>query len=88
MIQMPHQTLLELSKLNNRMMGNNAQFPGPSMPQLPFDRNPVVLMGSYMTSLALNLQTMIPYLQRTGDLLQRESLLTSQQSRRQTMEMA
>lgn len=69
-------------------MGNNAQFPGPPMAQLPFDRNPMVLLGSYMTNLAFNMYLMIPYMQRCGDLLQRESLLTNPDHRRQTCEMA
>lgn len=58
------------------------------MAQLPFDRNPMVLLGSYMTNLAFNMQRMIPYMQRCGDLLQRESLLTNADHRRQTCEMA
>jgi hypothetical protein len=69
-------------------MGNDAQFPGPPMAQLPFERNPMVLLGSYMTNLAFNMQRMIPYMQRCGDLLQRESLLTNPEHRLKTCEMA
>jgi len=69
-------------------MGNDAQFPGPPMAQLPFERNPMVLLGSYLTNLAFNMQRMIPYMQRCGDLLQRESLLTNPEHRLKTCEMA
>lgn len=85
---MPHEVLLELNKISNRMMGNNATFPGPPMPQLPFDRNPIHLLGSYLTNLTFTLQRLLPFMQRTGDLMSRESLLTQQQQRRQTAEMA
>lgn len=41
-----------------------------------------------MTNLALNLQRLIPLLQRCGDLMQRESLLTQARERVSTQEMA
>ena len=58
------------------------------MPQLPFDRNITVLLGSYMTTLAFNLTRIAPLLQRCGDLLQRESLLNNPRDRQLTQEMA
>ena len=70
------------------MMGREATFPGPIMPQLPFDRNIMVLLGSYMSGLAFNMTRIAPLLQRCGDLLQRESLLVDQRDRTMTMEMA
>jgi hypothetical protein len=48
----------------------------------------MVLLGSYMNNMAFNMQRMIPFLQRCGDLMQRESLLTNADHRRQTAEMA
>jgi len=45
-------------------------------------------MGSYLTNLSFTLQRVLPFMQRTGDLLQRESLLTNQNQRRQVAEMA
>jgi hypothetical protein len=62
-------------------------FPGPIMPQLPFDRNMMVLLGSYMAGLAFNFTRLAPLLQRCGDLLQRESLLTNPRDRQLTSEM-
>ena len=88
MIKLPHQTLFEISQQCNKLMGENTTFPGPPMPQLPFDRNPMVLLGSYMCNLAFNMQRMIPYMQRCGDLLQRESLMTNPEHRQQTTELA
>lgn len=74
--------------ISNRLMGNNSNFPGPAMPQLPFDRNPILLLGSYLTNLSFALQRLLPYMQRCGDLLQRESLLTVADHRLKTAEMA
>jgi len=87
-IKLPHQTLFEIGQQCNRLMGEDSTFPGPPMPQLPFDRNPMVLLGSYLSNLAFNMQRMAPYMQRCGDLLQRESLMTDPEHRQQTAEMA
>ena len=87
-IKLPHETLFELNKISNRMMGNQANFPGPPMPQLPFDRNPILLLGSYLSNLSFTMQRLLPYMQRCGDLMQRESLLTVADNRRKTAEMA
>lgn len=58
------------------------------MPQLPFDRNIIVLLGSYLSTLAFNMQRLTPMLQRCGDLMQRESLLTNPRDRNLTNELA
>jgi hypothetical protein len=58
------------------------------MPQLPFDRNMGVLMGSYMSNLALNLQRLVPFMMRCGDLMQRENLLNQRRDRQLTTELA
>ncbi len=62
-------------------MGPGSRFPGPIMPQLPFERNPMVLLGSYLNNLEFNLARLLPLLQRTSDLMQRESLVTSEHDR-------
>lgn len=46
------------------------------------------MLGSYMNNLALNLQRIIPFMQRCGDLMQRESLLSAPRDRHLTEEMA
>ena len=70
------------------MMGPNAQFPGPTMPPLPVQRNPMVLMGSYLANLSQAMIRLAPFMQRTGDLLQRENTLSNEGHRRKTNEMA
>ena len=58
------------------------------MPQLQVERNIVVLLGSYMTNLVLQLQRLMPLMSRAGDLMQRESLMTSQAERDLTQDLA
>lgn len=48
----------------------------------------MVLLGSYLTNLNLQLQRLAPMMSRTGDLMQRESLLTSDAERQLTQQMA
>ena len=58
------------------------------MPQLEVDRNIVVLLGSYLSNLNLQLQRLAPLLSRCGDLMQRESKLTNEAERNMTKELA
>lgn len=69
-------------------MGPQAIFPGPIMPQLPFDRNTVVQLGSYLSNLSFNLQRLAPLMTRCGDLMQRESILVNPRDRQLTTDMA
>eukprot|EP00347_Sterkiella_histriomuscorum_P022410 403338593 len=87
-IQLPHQNVFQIGSICNQMMGRDAQFPGPMMPQLPFDRNMCVLLGSYLNNLSQNLQRLLPFMQRCGDLLQRESLLQNPRDRTLTQDLA
>jgi len=57
------------------------------MPQLQVERNLVVLLGSYLSNLNVQLQRLSPVFARCGDLMQRESLLTNQQDRELTQTM-
>jgi hypothetical protein len=70
------------------MYGPDANFPGPPMPQLQVDRNIVVLLGSYLTNLILQIQRLSPLMTRCGDLMQRESQLTNEAERKLTQELA
>ena len=79
-VQLPHQVLFRIGQHVNNMHGG-ADFPGPPMPQLQVQRNVIVLLGSYLTNLNLQLQRLQPLLSRTGDLMQRESLMTGQAER-------
>ncbi len=58
------------------------------MPQLPFERNTTVQLGSYMSNLAFNLQRLAPILTRCGDLMQRESILVNPRDRQLTTDLA
>lgn len=58
------------------------------MPALNVDRNILVLLGSYLSNLTLQLQRTTPFLQRSGDLLQRESLITDAAQRQELQELA
>ena len=58
------------------------------MPPLPVQRNPMVLMGSYLANLSQAMIRLAQFMQRTGDLLQRENILTNEGHRRKTNEMA
>jgi hypothetical protein len=69
-------------------MGRDSHFPGPVMPPISAHRNAMEQMGSYLCNLSLNLQRLLPFIQRVGDLLQRENLLTNSRDRHLTNEMA
>jgi hypothetical protein len=51
------------------MYGPDVNFPGPPMPQLQVERNVVVLLGSYLTNLNLQLSRLAPLMTRCGDLM-------------------
>lgn len=72
-VKLPHEVVFEISKICNRMQGNNSVFPGAQVPQLPFERNPMHILGTYLCNLSMAMSRLQPYMQRCGDLLQRES---------------
>ena len=69
MISLPHQVVLDLNDTCNTLAGRGSSFPGPVMPQIQVDRNLIVLLGSYLTNLSLNIQRFLPYMQRLADLM-------------------
>jgi len=87
-INLPHQVVQELGFACDGLSGEGSRMPGPPMPQLPFDRTPILLLGSYLNNLTNQIQRVLPYMTRTGDLMQRESLLTTNENRISTAEMA
>jgi len=58
------------------------------MPQIQVERNIIVLLGSYLTNLCLQLQRLSPLMTRCGDLMQRESQLNNEAERKLTQELA
>lgn len=53
-------------------MGPNASFPGPPMPQLPLQRNSLVLLGGFLNSFQFQLIRLIPFLSRYNNLIELE----------------
>ena len=72
-IALPHQHLFEANVISNELMGPGAAFPGPPLPPSNQPRNPVTLLGSYLTSLQFAMARINPYIWRAGELLQREN---------------
>lgn len=87
-IQLPHNIVFRISQQVNALHGPASGFPGPPMPQLQVDRNLTVLLGSYLANLSLQLQRVAPLTQRTGDLMQRESLITAPDQRLELQDLA
>ena len=75
-IVLPFAHVHNLGQIVNSMMGPNAAFPHPPMPQLPVSRNTLVLLGGFLYNYQFQLMRLIPFLSRLADLLQRESLMT------------
>lgn len=80
-IVLPFDHVHNLGQIVNGMMGPNASFPHPPMPQLPMNRNTLVLLGGFLYNYQFQLMRLIPFLSRLSDLLQRESLVTEAQQR-------
>jgi len=71
--------------------GPHAGFPGPQMPNINRaynTRNSLTSMGVFLSNLSINLQRLIPFISRLGDLLQRENLLTTRNDRIETQNLA
>lgn len=68
-LKLPHDSLQEINKLTNRMLGNNSNFAGGQMPELPYERNPILLLGSYLSNLSFAMQRVQPFLSRQGELM-------------------
>lgn len=79
---LPNKTLQDLNALCNRFMGPTAKFPGVAMPPLPFKVDSAAQLGSYLTTMSMLIQRLLPFMQRTGDLLTRESLMTNVNARK------
>lgn len=73
------------------MHGPQAGFPGPQMPNINRaynNRNSLTSMGVFLSNLSINMQRLIPFISRLGDLLQRESLLNTRADRIETQNLA
>lgn len=52
------------------------------------NRNSLTSMGVFLSNLGLNLQRLVPFITRLGDLLQRENLITTRNDRIETQNLA
>ena len=80
-----------LGAIADSLHGDNSTFPGPNRPQLSkknikvldYERNNMTILGGYTNKLYFNLIRILPFLGRLGDLLERESLVTKEEERRE-----
>ena len=72
----------------NEFHGAGASFPPPRMPQLPVQRNPLVLLGGFLYNYQFQLLRLLPFISRVADLLQRESLVTDPAEREMMQALA
>lgn len=73
------------------MHGPHAEFAGPPMPNINRaynTRNNLTSMGVFLSNLSINMQRLVPFLTRLGDLLQRENLLITRNDRIETQNLA
>ena len=82
-ISLPFDRVHHLGGLVNEMHGSGASFPPPRMPMLPFQRNPMTLLGGFLHNYELQVLRFLPFVSRVSDLLQRESLITDPNERAQ-----
>lgn len=80
-IALPFDHVHNIGLIINDLNGPNSSFPPPRMPQLPVQRNPLVLLGGFLYNYQFQLQRLLPFLSRTADLMQRESLITDPSER-------
>lgn len=77
----PNQNILNMSTLLNRLMGEQAHFPGPVLPRPNVALNTVSNLGNYLYNYQFQVMRATPYLSRLSDLLIRESLINNPQDR-------
>ena len=87
-ISLPFDRLHNIGAIINELHGNNSSFPPPRMPQLPFQRNPMTLLGGYLHNYEFQVLRFLPFISRVSDLLQRESLITDPEERVMLQNMA
>eukprot|EP00359_Climacostomum_virens_P004906 CAMPEP_0204913106 /NCGR_PEP_ID=MMETSP1397-20131031/11116_1 /ASSEMBLY_ACC=CAM_ASM_000891 /TAXON_ID=49980 /ORGANISM="Climacostomum Climacostomum virens, Strain Stock W-24" /LENGTH=765 /DNA_ID=CAMNT_0052084293 /DNA_START=719 /DNA_END=3016 /DNA_ORIENTATION=- len=85
---LPFPHVSNVGSIVNGLMGPGAAFPPPRMPALNVERNPLVLLGGYLSNYQFQLLRLLPFISRIGDLMQRESLITDPQERMMLQEIA
>ena len=85
---MPHENVFNIGTNINELTGENSRFPGPVMPQLTLPRNALSLLGSFLYNFQFQLSRSVPFMARTGELMQRESLINTAEERAEVQNMA
>ena len=80
-ITLPFDRIQNIGNIVNDLHGPSSSFPPPRMPQIPLQRNPLVLLGGFLYNYQFQLLRLLPFISRVADLLQRESLITDPQER-------
>ena len=85
---LPFDHIHNIGQIVNEMHGPGSGFPPPRMPQIPLNRNPLVLLGGFLYNYQFQLMRLLPFISRVGDLIQRESLITDPNERLLLQDMA
>ena len=80
-IALPFDHVHNIGLILNDLQGPNTNFPPPRMPQLPVQRNPLVLLCGFLYNYQFQLLRLLPFISRVADLMQRESLITDPNER-------
>lgn len=87
-VVLPFAHVSNIGSIVNALMGPGANFPPPRMPALNVDRNPLVLLGGFLSTYQFQIMRLIPFISRIGDLMQRESLISDPQERGMLQQIA
>ena len=63
-IDLPHIHINNIGGVINNLMGGNANFPGPVLPQSGLPKNSLTLLGSYLDSYQFQILRLLPFISR------------------------
>lgn len=86
-IALPFDHIHNIGLIVNELHGPGSGFPPPRMPQIPVQRNPLVLLGGFLYNYQFQLMRLLPFISRVADLIQRESLITDPNERAMLQQM-
>lgn len=68
-------------------MGVDSNFPGPPLPPNGLPRNPLTMLGNFLSNLQFAFSRLNPYMYRAGELLQRERNMSNPLDRAETQQL-
>lgn len=86
-INLPHEYLHNANMSMNQMMGPGSMFPGPPLPPNGIPRTASVVLGSYLEHLQFTLSRLLPFIWRSGEILQREQHMVNSLDRADAQSM-